>query len=86
MENKPVEKRQRTVPHSRGEIKIEIQRKSKRKTKTKTQRVKQPTGGALRAPLAGSPACVFVFVFVFIYVEFEFSPPSPSPPSPGSKA
>ena len=35
-------------------------------------------GGALRAPLAGSPACVFVFVFVLIYVEFEFSPP-PTP-------
>ena len=28
-------------------------------------------GGVLRAPLAGSPACVFVFVFVLIYVEFE---------------
>ena len=39
-------------------------------------------GGALPAPLAGSPACVFTFVFVLIYVEFEFSPP----PSPGSKA
>ena len=39
-------------------------------------------GGALRAPLAGSPACVFVFVFVLIYVEFEFSPPL----SPSSKA
>ena len=43
--------------------------------------MKQPTGGALRAPLAGSPACVFVFVFVLIYVEFEFSPPS-HPPAP----
>jgi len=28
--------------------------------------------GALRAPCAGSPACVFVSVFVLIYVEFEF--------------
>ena len=28
--------------------------------------------GALRAPRAGSPACVFVFVFDFIYVKFEF--------------
>ena len=27
--------------------------------------------GALRAPLAGSPTCVFGFVFVLIYVEFE---------------
>ena len=27
--------------------------------------------GALRAPLAGSPACVFAFVFVLIYVYFE---------------
>ena len=33
--------------------------------------MKQPTGRALRAPLAGSPACVFAFVFVLIYVEFE---------------
>ena len=41
------------------------------KTKAKTQRVKQPTGRALRAPLAGSPACVFAFVFVLIYVQFE---------------
>ena len=32
--------------------------------------MKQPTG-ALRAPLAGSPACVFAFVFVPIYVYFE---------------
>ena len=86
MEKKSVEKRQRTAPHSRGEIQIQIQRKSKRKTKTKTQRVKQPTGGALRAPLAGSPACVFVFVFVLIYVEFEFSPPPPPhPPAPAPR-
>ena len=28
--------------------------------------------GALRAPRAGSPACVFVFVFDLIYVKFEF--------------
>ena len=28
--------------------------------------------GALRAPLAGSPACVFAFAFVSIYVDFEF--------------
>ena len=33
--------------------------------------MKRPTGRALRAPLAGSPACVFAFVFVFIYVYFE---------------
>ena len=33
--------------------------------------MKQPTGRALRAPLAGSPACVFAFVFVLIYVYFE---------------
>ena len=39
--------------------------------KAKTQRVKRPTGRALRAPLAGSPACVFAFVFVLIYVYFE---------------
>ena len=43
-------------------------------------------GGALRAPLAGSPACVFVFVFVLIYVEFEFSPPPPPhPPAPAPR-
>ena len=35
--------------------------------------MKQPTGRALRAPLAGSPACVFAFVFVLIYVEFELT-------------
>ena len=34
--------------------------------------MKQPTGRALRAPLAGSPACVFAFVFVLINVYFEF--------------
>ena len=33
--------------------------------------MKQPTGRALRAPLAGSPACVFAFVFVLIHVYFE---------------
>ena len=33
--------------------------------------MKRPTGRALRAPLAGSPACVFAFVFVLIYVSFE---------------
>ena len=33
--------------------------------------MKQPTGRALRASLAGSPACVFAFVFVLIYVLFE---------------
>ena len=33
--------------------------------------MKQPTGRALRAPLAGSPACVFAFVFVLICVQFE---------------
>ena len=33
--------------------------------------MKQPTGRALRAPLAGSIACVFAFVFVLIYVHFE---------------
>ena len=27
--------------------------------------------GALRAPLAGSPACVSAFVFVLIYVQFK---------------
>ena len=27
--------------------------------------------GALRAPSAGSPACVFVFVFVLIYVYLQ---------------
>ena len=41
------------------------------KTKAKTHRVKRPPGRALRAPLAGSPACVFAFVFVLIYVSFE---------------
>ena len=53
--------------------------KTKNENKTATD---EATYGALRAPLAGSPACVFVFVIVLIYVEFEFS----SPPSPGSKA
>ena len=52
------------------------------KTKKNTTSEATYGGGALRAPLAGSPACVFVFVFVLIYVELEFSPP----PSPGSKA
>ena len=33
--------------------------------------MKRPTGRALRAPLAGSPACVLAFVFVLIYVYFE---------------
>ena len=33
--------------------------------------MKRPTGRALRAPLAGSPACVFAFVFILIYVYFE---------------
>ena len=28
--------------------------------------------GALRAPRAGSPACVFVFVSVLIFVSFNF--------------
>ena len=60
--------------------------KTKTKTKPKTKRVKLPPGGALRAPLAGSPACVFVFVFVLTYVEFEFSPPpTPQPQFQGVK-
>ena len=33
--------------------------------------MKRPTGRALHAHLAGSPACVFAFVFVLIYVYFE---------------
>ena len=33
--------------------------------------MKRPTGRALRAPLAGSPACVSAFVFVLIYIYFE---------------
>ena len=33
--------------------------------------MKRPTGRALRAPLAGSRACVFAFVFVLIEVYFE---------------
>ena len=50
-------------------------------------------GGALRAPLAGSPARVFAFVFVLIYVSFKLlkkahspPPPPPTPPSPCSRA
>ena len=38
-------------------------------------------GGREDAPLAGSPACVFVFVFVLIYVEFEFSQSASRPPA-----
>ena len=38
---------------------------------TRTKRVKRPTGEALRAPLAGSPAFVFAFVFILISVQFE---------------
>ena len=42
--------------------------------------MKQPTGRALRAPLAGSPACVFAFVFVFSWVKLKLSStPRPSP-------
>ena len=33
--------------------------------------MKRPTGRALRAPLAGSPACVFAFVVVLNYVYLE---------------
>ena len=49
--------------------------KIKTKTKTETKRVKRPTGRALRAPLAGSPAFVSVFVFVsiFDFSKFNFS-------------
>ena len=57
-------KRQRTAPHSWGEIQIQIQRKSKRKTKTKTQRVKQPTGGRF-APLSQVPLLSFLFSLSF---------------------
>ena len=56
------------------------------KNKNKNATGEATYGGALRAPLAGSPACVFVFVFVLIYVEFEFSPPStPQPRFQGVK-
>ena len=33
--------------------------------------MKRPMRRALRAPLAGSPACVFAFVLFLIYVYFE---------------
>ena len=49
--------------------------KTKMKTKTKTKRVKLPTGGALRAPLAGSPAFVFVFVFIVVLLSVKFFGP-----------
>ena len=42
------------------------------KTKTETKRGKRPTVGALRAPLAGSPAFVSVFVFVLIFGFLNF--------------
>ena len=47
--------------------------KIKTKTKTETKRVKRPTGRALRAPLAGSPAFVSVFVFVLIFSFSNFA-------------
>ena len=44
--------------------------------------------GALRAPRAGSPDCVFVFVFVFVYIKFELRKdltlPSQVPPDTGT--
>ena len=46
--------------------------KTKTKAKPKTKRVKLPRGGALRAPLAGSPAFVFGFVFVFVLIFVKF--------------
>ena len=49
----------------------QIQRKLKRKRKQKRNRGRHLWGAALRAPLAGSPACVFVFVFALIYAYFE---------------
>ena len=66
---------------SRGEMRGEIFRKAKfekalikTKTKTETKRGKTPTGGALRAPRAGSPAFVsgFVFVLIFGFSNFDF--------------
>ena len=39
--------------------------------KTKNATGEDTYAGALRAPRAGSPDCVFVFVFVFVYVKFE---------------
>ena len=49
-------------------------KKTKIKTKTKTETIagEDTYAGALRAPRAGSPACVFVFILVLIYVELEF--------------
>ena len=55
-----------------------IQCKSKRKRKQK-RNGEATYGGALRAPLADSPA--WVFVFVLIYVEFEFSESTRRPPT-----
>ena len=45
-------------------------KKTKIKTKTKTETIagEDTYAGALRAPRAGSPACVFGFIFVLIYV------------------
>ena len=62
---KNVEKRQHTAPHSRGEIQIQ---RIKTKNENKNATGEATYGGALRAPLAGSPDCVFAFVFVLIYV------------------
>ena len=40
----------------------------KNENKNKNATGEATYGGALCAPLAGSPACVFAFVFVLIYV------------------
>ena len=71
--------------HSRAKLtlknqtKIQIKRKFKLNVNSNENESKNATGqdtyaappGALRAPRAGSPACVFAFVFVSIYVQFE---------------
>ena len=59
------DRRRRSRRHRRRRQLLSLLIQIKRKLK---RRRKRPTGRALRAPLAGSPACVFAFVFVLIYV------------------
>ena len=65
-------------PHASSQV--QIKRKFKRKRKQK-RNGEDTYGGALRAPRAVSPACIFVFVFVLIYVKFEFSESTRRPPT-----
>ena len=58
--------RERTFVPRSGHLYLNVQNENESENKNATG--EDTYAGALRAPRAGSPACVFGFIFVLIYV------------------